>query len=144
MSLKQKIEDNLTLTVLGLLLTGFIAGVGVYKTLLTVAPTTAFPGGSVVIDTSALQKQVDELLSAHTARVQELQKRLLEYESEATNLGHIDSNQKIYADSAKRISEQISEENNSFFRQLQALRGLSSDTSLSLGGSQHISPSASP
>lgn len=133
MSLKQKIEDNLTLSVLALLFAGFAAGLGAYKTILSIAPTSQIRGGSSPGDVTVLQKQVDQLLMAHTTRVQELQKRLLEYESEATNLGHLESNQKIYSDSAHRISEQISEENNSFLRQLQAMRGLSSESDSSTG-----------
>ena len=36
MSLKEKIENNLTLSVLGLLFAGFVAGLGAYKALPTI------------------------------------------------------------------------------------------------------------
>jgi len=42
MSLKEKIENNVTLIVLGLLLTGFLGGFATHKALETFAPATKF------------------------------------------------------------------------------------------------------
>ena len=70
-----------------------------------------------------LRTQLDKLTSAHDARLGELQKKLIENEREATNLGRIDAYRQEYVQAAKRISEEISQENQSFLEQLQALAG---------------------
>jgi hypothetical protein len=48
MSLKEKIEKNLALWVLGLLLAGFLAGVGAYKTMLEITNQETVVKGTVI------------------------------------------------------------------------------------------------
>jgi hypothetical protein len=112
MSLKEKVEQNLTLSVLALLFAGFVAGFSAYHGLLTITHAERVSDGGVSAkppseNAELLRSQLDQLLTAHTKRVEELQARLLEYESEATNTAHIDSSQRDYAESAKRLSQQI-------------------------------------
>jgi len=122
-SLKQRIDENLPLTVLGLLLAGFLAGVGAIRTIQKVTqPAPASMSPRKIPEN--LQKEIDQLLETHTKRIEVLQERLLECEREATSFANIESSQKTYADGAKRIAQDISEENSSFLEHLQAMRGI--------------------
>jgi hypothetical protein len=61
MSLKEKIENNPVLLVLGLLLTGFISGMGSYRGLLEMVDATTPPPSAQVSDT-ATASELDQVL----------------------------------------------------------------------------------
>lgn len=130
MSLKQKIEDNLTLTVLSLLAAGFVAGFGAYHALLSLPSSrssSVSSGPTMPIDSAFLKTQLDKLTSAHNARLEELQKKLMENERGATDLGNIDQYRQEYVQAARRTAEEIAAENRSFLEQLEVLAGRASE-----------------
>jgi hypothetical protein len=128
-SLKQKIENNLTLSILSLLFTGFVAGLATYKGLLSLNQGIGTSSHVVnddagVADPEIVRKQLDELLAFHSKRVDQLQASLLECEKGATNTFHTESDQQKSAEAAKRLSGQLAEENRSFLEQLKAMRAI--------------------
>lgn len=121
-SLKSQIEDNLVLSVLGLLFAGAVVGFGAAKYALPGASSGAFEA------TPFVEAQVDSMRAAHDARLDSLQQRMLDFEKEATDLGHIEENQQIFASAASRIQAAIAEENRAFTSALRAIRGLRADS----------------
>ena len=135
MTLKERIENNLAIWFLGAIVTGFLAGVGAYQGILSIAQLEVVQKGAgsqftgpvkklVGAKSDQLQMRISELTSEHDKRMDDLQKSLLKTEEEATNNSHVDSVKQEYVESATRIRAAIDEENRSFKDHLTALRGL--------------------
>jgi hypothetical protein len=135
MTLKERIENNLTIWFLGAIVTGFVAGVGAYQGILSIAQLEVVQKGVgsqftgsvkklVGAKSDQLQMRISELTSEHNKRMDDLQKSLLKDEEQATYGGNVDSVKQEYVESANRIKAAIDEENRSFKDHLAALRDL--------------------
>ncbi|HEY2290884.1 MAG TPA: hypothetical protein VGM86_09310 [Thermoanaerobaculia bacterium] len=60
MSLKERVEENAVLWLLGFLVTGFLSGIGTYKTILEIAQLTVVPKSAEVV---GLRREVEKLRS---------------------------------------------------------------------------------
>lgn len=107
MDIKTRFESHPVVFGLTLIITGFIAGFGARG---YINPASASP--STVINCNA--DEIATLTKAHNDRLQFLRKELSSMEAEATNLGHIDSNQRVYRDSAERIRKDVAQEATDF------------------------------
>jgi hypothetical protein len=58
MSLKEKVEENVVLWLLGMLITGFLSGIGAYKAILEIAQLTVVPKSAEVV---GLSREVERL-----------------------------------------------------------------------------------
>jgi hypothetical protein len=120
MSLKEKFENNPAIWGASLFGAGFLLAVG----LLTQFDFNSGGAGSARSTSQSLlavSKQIEELTAKHNERLAELQAKLLENEKEATYGGNIESYQKNYVAAADRIRKSISEENESYAKQLEQL-----------------------
>lgn len=134
-NLKEKIENNLTLWLLGVMFTGFGAGLGVYQGILEIAHLEVLskqeinelkskPNKLVTearILTPSIAEQIDKLTSSHLQRLAELQKQLLLEEKQSSNDVSPDSWKKSHKESAQRIRDLISEEHQSYNNNIRGL-----------------------
>jgi len=65
---------------------------------------------------------IKQLTDAHNTRLDELNKKFVAAQNESIEPGHIDINKQAYINAAKRYEEAIKQENESFTKQLSALR----------------------
>lgn len=114
MDIKTRFESHPVVFGLSLIVVGFVAGFGArgYLSPGITTPSTAI--GCNVDGIAALTK-------AHNDRLQSLRKQLSLMEAEATSLAHIDSNQRLYRDSAERIRKDVSQETTDFQASVAAL-----------------------
>ena len=70
---------------------------------------------------SRLKKEFSELARRHSERLDILQKKIIEAESEAVYGGHLDSNQAKFREMATSLKEAIKEENRSYETQLKII-----------------------
>ncbi len=100
MNWKARFESHPVIFGLSLLIIGFSAGFTVRDYVIPASASSSTVTGCNMDGIATLTK-------AHNDRLQSLQKELRSMEAEATNLGHIDSNQRIYRDSAERIRKDV-------------------------------------
>ena len=121
-TVKERFESHPVVWGLGLLLVGFLAGIGTEKYMRPVTPTPDVPTTTLPKKVACTIEGFKELEESYRARMDTLQRQVASMEKNATYGGNIESTQKKYENSANRIRADIKEENKVFSVVIESLR----------------------
>lgn len=104
MSIKEKVEENVVLWLLGMLVTGFLSGIGAYKAILEIAQLTVIPKSAEV---ASLSREV-ERLKAENKRIRDKKEEYVE-NSGQTKFGREEPRQAVETGKNRRAEAQTQE-----------------------------------